>query len=193
MTVREESVLRPRKASIKDPNEWPQYDLKLVTITSLKTGNNASLLSASQENPLNVCGKLSPIDDNLNHLGKLSGPIGEEYSLMAFVKVRDKTHVKDYIVIEHVTLYSFAEYDDGTYGFWAAGKAGWFGIESPSGSFRPTFDQMKEAASIFYLLADKWRRSSVTASTLDQKGLKKYASKIFNAVGRNAFGSGIAG
>lgn len=180
-------MLQPRKTSHKDSNDWPQFDLKQVTITSLKTGQNASLLSASPENPLKVCGKLKPIDDDLIHLSKFADPRLRVISSDGIYAVKEKAYINDYVTLAHVTLYSFAEYDDGTYGFWAAGKAGWFGVQGPASSFRSTYDKMNEAASIFYMLADRWRRSSTPASNLDRKGLKRLVSKIIHAVGRNGF------
>lgn len=40
--------------------------------------------------------------------------------------VRDKNYRDKTIELSNVMTYAFAEYDDGTHGFWAAGLAGWF-------------------------------------------------------------------
>lgn len=88
------------------------------------------------------------------------------------------------IELDHVTTYAFAEYDDGTCGFWAAGKAGWFEIQSPHASYKATYDKMNEAASIFYMLADKMRRAHKMYPKLSNKALNKYAGSVFQDVGR---------
>ena len=98
--------------------------------------------------------------------------------------VRDQTYRDKIIELDHVTTYSFAEYNDGTFGFWAAGKAGWFEIQSPVGSFKITHAKMNEAAAIFYLLADRLRHAgSKRTRNLDVKERNKYAKKVFQAVG----------
>jgi len=60
--------------------------------------------------------------------------------------------------LDNVTTYAFAQYDDGTCGFWAAGKAGWFEFQSPTTSYKITYSKMSEAATIFYMLADRLRK-----------------------------------
>ena len=70
MSVREESVLRPKKASDRNPDNWPQFILKHTKVTSIKTGRNISLLSAHPGNSLKVSGRLQAVDDDLLHLGK---------------------------------------------------------------------------------------------------------------------------
>jgi hypothetical protein len=60
------------------------------------------------------------------------------------------------ICIKDVTIYSFSQFEDGSFGFWAAGGAGWFEIRTASAPYRNVFLAMQEAASIFYFLADKY-------------------------------------
>lgn len=108
-------------------------------------------------------------------------------SLTMFCPVRDKNYVGKSIELVLVTQYAFAEYSDGTFGFWAAGKAGWFELQSPADSFEPTYLKMNEAASVFYMLADRVRRARVKASDLSQKELRKYMNKVFGAVRRTRF------
>lgn len=86
------------------------------------------------------------------------------------------------IELAPVTNYAFAEYDDGTYGFWAAGRAGWFELKDPVPAFRPTFEGMNEAASMFYMLADKLGRAHKTNPKLSVKGLERYANNVFRDV-----------
>ena len=103
--------------------------------------------------------------------------------LIATLTVLDQSYTSTYIELEIVTYYAFAEYDDGTYGFWAAGKAGWFELQSPAGSFRDIYDKMNEAASIFYTLADRLKRAHRRAPSLTTKEVHKYARKTFRNVG----------
>ena len=70
ISIKEENLLQPRKASEQNPDDWPQFELKNVVITSNKTGQNVSLLSAHQDNPLKVTGKLQVVEDHLSHLGE---------------------------------------------------------------------------------------------------------------------------
>ena len=76
MVVHEESILQAKKASDQNPDDWPQFNLKQAKVTSLKTGEIVSLLSAHADNPLSVVGKLDTVDDDLSHLGKISFPLG---------------------------------------------------------------------------------------------------------------------
>ena len=78
--------------------------------------------------------------------------------------------------------YAFAEYVDGTYGFWVAGKAGWFEIQSSSKTYKETYEKMNEAASMFYMLADKLKRSHNRRPKLTQKALDKHADRVFQDV-----------
>ena len=100
-----------------------------------------------------------------------------DYNAVKNEKYRSKT-----IELDSITTYAFAEYDDGTYGFWAAGKAGWFELKDPVPLFRTTFEGMNEAASMFYMLADKLRRAHKTNPKLSVKGLERYANNVFRDV-----------
>lgn len=70
MSAREESLLQPRKATEINPDEWAEFKIKKVTVNSKKTGAIVSLLSAHQNSPVRVCGKLEAVDDDLRHLGR---------------------------------------------------------------------------------------------------------------------------
>ena len=80
-------------------------------------------------------------------------------------------------------MYAFAEYLDGTYGFWAAGKAGWFEFDSFATSYRSIHECMNEASSLFYMLADRVKRgkSKALAST-DGSKLDMYMQSVFRDV-----------
>jgi len=79
-------------------------------------------------------------------------------------------------------MYAFAECEDASFAFWAAGKAGWFEIQGPARSFKTTYNKMEEAASIFYMLADKLRRAHRRSLKLTTKALQKYATQVFQDV-----------
>lgn len=81
-----------------------------------------------------------------------------------------------------MVFYAFAEYQDGSYGFWAAGKAGWFEIKEPVAAFQRSYNMMKEAASMFYLLADKLRRVHKGMPKPTVRKLNEYAKHIFREV-----------
>ncbi len=86
-----------------------------------------------------------------------------------------------------VVLYAFAEYMDGTYGFWAAGKSGWFEFESVVSSYRSIHNQMSEATSWIYVLADKIKKQkSKVSATMDGLKLEKYMQSLFSDVSPNA-------
>ena len=69
MGLREESVLQPLKDSDKNPDDWPEFNLNHIEVTSADSGQKVSLLSAHQHNPLKVSGRLGSIDHDLVHLG----------------------------------------------------------------------------------------------------------------------------
>ena len=54
-------------------------------------------------------------------------------------------------------MYSFSQFEDGSFGFWGAGKAGWYRI-GPSMSYYALFAGMEEAVAMFYFLVDKCSR-----------------------------------
>jgi hypothetical protein len=69
VNVREDSVLQPRNAANVNPDNWAQFNIDRVKVTSQKTGGNISLLSAHQHNPVKVSGKLERVENDLIHLG----------------------------------------------------------------------------------------------------------------------------
>ena len=98
--------------------------------------------------------------------------------------VRDPDYKKRTIELVDVTAYAFAEYLDGTYGFWAVGKAGWFEFDSFAPSYHSIHNDMNEATSLLYTLADRLRKFPVrTASSLEGGNLKKYMQRTFSLVG----------
>jgi hypothetical protein len=69
MLIQEDHVLQPRKASLRNTDDWPTFNLERITVWSQKTGKKTSLLSAHPGNPVRVTGTLEAIDDDLLHLG----------------------------------------------------------------------------------------------------------------------------
>lgn len=90
MSAREESLLQPRKATEVSPDDWAEFKIKKVTVTSQKTGAIVSLLSAHQNNPVKVCGKLEAVDEDLRHLGRRSSSRNIFKSLIAGSSTRQE-------------------------------------------------------------------------------------------------------
>ena len=81
-----------------------------------------------------------------------------------------------------VKLYAFAEYMDGTYGFWAAGKSGWFEFESVATTYRYFHGRMSEATAWIYILADKIKKENPKVSGINGVKLEKYMQTVFSDV-----------
>lgn len=161
MPVSEESVLEPKDPSIENCDDWPTYSLKNIKVLDQLTGLPVSLLTAHKSHPVKVIGHLEAIDDDKSHL------------------IRDPKYKTRAIELTDISTYAFAEFEDGSHGFWAAGKAGWFEIKAPAVPFQHTFDMMNEAASMFYLLVDKLRRARKSSLSYTAKYADQYATKIF--------------
>ncbi|KAL8830734.1 MAG: hypothetical protein Q9191_001264 [Dirinaria sp. TL-2023a] len=161
MIVPETKLLWPKDPRITDSDDWPSYVLRKVKVLSKATGEPVSLLAAHDGHPVKVSGTLEAVED--------------EHS----ANVKDDKYRSKTVELDDITTYAFAEYNDGTYGFWAAGKAGWFELKDPAPAYKDAFAGMNEAASMFYMLADKLRRSHKTHMRLSNKALERYANSIF--------------
>lgn len=85
------------------------------------------------------------------------------------------------IEISNVTCYAYAEFEEGEgYGFWAAGEAGWFEIESTVPEYQPIHHDMCIATSLLYFIADKYRNSRKSKFTRSELG--PYMRRIFREV-----------
>lgn len=102
--------------------------------------------------------------------------------------VKDEKYKMKTVELHNVTNYAFAEYDDGTFGFWAAGKAGWFEIKNALGPYQQTLAEMNEAAAMFYIMVDKTRRGRRDPSKFRVKELEKYATGLAKDVYHNVKG-----
>lgn len=69
MAISEEDVLEPKDPSLCNSDEWPTFNLKKISVTSSKTGEQVSLLSAHKGHPVVVLGRLDKVDRNLLPLG----------------------------------------------------------------------------------------------------------------------------
>lgn len=69
MAILEEDVLKPRDPALHNSDEWPTFNLKKISVTSSRTGEQVSLLSAHRAHPVIVSGKLDKIDNELLPLG----------------------------------------------------------------------------------------------------------------------------
>ena len=96
--------------------------------------------------------------------------------------VRSPTSQAKTIVLNYVKKFSFAQYEDGSCGFWAEGNAGWFEIKNPNPTYRHVYEQMEEAAAMFYMLSDKWTNGRKTQKHFNDKGIDVYGNSLFDAV-----------
>ncbi|KAI4163467.1 MAG: hypothetical protein LQ342_002974 [Letrouitia transgressa] len=165
--VDEDRILLPRDPAISDSNDWLTFSLRKVNVVSEEGDRPVSLLAANSAFPVKVSGVLQRIDSNLNHL------------------VKDRKYHTKRIRLNNVTTYAFAEYNDGSYGFWAAGQAGWFEVDEPIPQYRHIYNQMTEAASMFYSLADCQRKSRRKNVSMSTEELNQYVEKAFKEVGKS--------
>lgn len=183
MVVLEEEVLEPISQSDQDPDNWPNFCLTKCNVVSQSSGKQVSLLSAHKGNLVKVIGQLEEVEDDLLHLGQTFLKNGSQNHVANLANiVRDKHYQKRTIELENISVYAFAEYEDGSYGFWAAGKAGWFEFTGSSSSYQSLYDEMVEAASMLYMLADKLRRAINDRPKQNPKEIEYYSSRIFRDV-----------
>jgi len=159
MALQELDILKRLEPSIKnDSDRWPEFVLEDCEVTSQDTGQPTSLLLARTGAKLRLQGVLS--DDNRPRA-----------KVVATQKRR--------IIVSDIETYSFAKYDDGTLGFWAAGKAGWFELRAVAKSYKDVYCQMEEATAMFYYLADKFSNSRKSTAVMGKKDTYRYVRKIF--------------
>ena len=177
MVMLEEDILEAKDPSIKDIDEWPTFALRKVSVISTRNGKQTSLLEAHQDNPVKVSGQLEPIAKDQIHLGT-NEPSPTAVIQLISCSVKDDRYRTKTIELSNVVSYAFAEYDDGTFGFWAAGKAGWFEIRSASGPYQQTFANMNEASAMFYIMVDKTKRGRKDPSKMSIKDLNRYGNGL---------------
>lgn len=74
MTARIENVLAPRDPSLTDENDWEEFSLKDVKVQLPGKSRYANLLSASDEFPVTVTGRLDIVEEEQEHFGTWYGP-----------------------------------------------------------------------------------------------------------------------
>ncbi|CAK4034328.1 Hypothetical predicted protein [Lecanosticta acicola] len=138
----ESDILTPRDPSREGENsdEWPEFTLSHAHVhLPGQPDFTESLLEASAGYPLVVVGQLEPPDPDNSHLYNKQRP--------------GKKRID--IILERVVTFSYGLYGDGSYGFWAAGKAGWFKLK-PAKKYKATFDGMAEAVKLLYFCSDTY-------------------------------------
>lgn len=98
------------------------------------------------------------------------------------VKVAD--YRKRNCIILDVVTYSFSQYNDGTFGVWAAGRAGWYELKSAARSYKVPFEEMQEATGMFYYVADKYRKRR---SKAPPKILEAHIDQLFGGVNAQTY------
>jgi hypothetical protein len=71
--------------------------------------------------------------------------------------VLDDLYRSKRIHIDNVTHYAFGQHEDGDFGIWIAGKAGWFSV-TPSKQYKPIYREVEEAIDLHYFLVDRYNR-----------------------------------
>ena len=86
--------------------------------------------------------------------------------------------------LKDVKHHSFAQFEDGSYGFWAEGKAGWFELKTAVSAYRPTFDKMLEATDMFYHMSDRWgnMKKKKKNTKISTTVIEKEAQELFSEV-----------
>jgi hypothetical protein len=72
MAAQEENVLVIRDPSLNDENDWEEFSLVDVKVNLPNKSRYANVLTASEDNPLEVSGRLEEVEDSQRHLGMSS-------------------------------------------------------------------------------------------------------------------------
>lgn len=72
MAIPEDDILKPKDPSLHNSDDWPTFNLKKISVTSSKTGEQVSLLSAHKGHPVIVSGKLEKVDNDLLPLSMMN-------------------------------------------------------------------------------------------------------------------------
>nr|POE85092.1 hypothetical protein CFP56_68661 [Quercus suber] len=117
-------------------------DLQLCDCQVLdpSTRQPVSLLTAATFNAVTVIGTLHALPK-------------EKWHHYAKPEYRNKSH---HIEITSVMRNAFGEYDDGTFGLWAAGETGWYDIRGAD-EYKSMMEFMREDIRTFYFIADAYR------------------------------------
>ena len=178
----EDQLLLGLDPSIHDDSDaWPEFSLTEVTVESSRGKELVSLIEANYNCPVNITGILGiPTRANSKYCISSQNPplCCQTYRL----KVRAPYHQKHAIRVADVVMYSFSQFEDGTFGFWGAGRAGWYRIRS-SMSYYAMFAGMEEAVAMFYFLADKCSGMLGSQVKTSRHANETRALKLFDEVG----------
>ncbi|KAL8735964.1 MAG: hypothetical protein Q9166_000526 [cf. Caloplaca sp. 2 TL-2023] len=162
MTILSEAdVLGPVNPKLHS-DDWPIHHLKNVNIISQQTQQSVSLLDSNKDHAVQVTGVLEAVDS----------PQGR--------KLLDGRSRNKRIEISDVSFWAFSEEDDRSVCLWASGRAGWFELHDPVPHYQAIFKGMTEAVSMFYHLADKYKRLRSNSSHSSVSNMNKFVRSAFH-------------
>jgi len=172
-TVPEGDLLAPFNPALKnESDEWPGFELTDVKVfTPDDPSNLTSLLEAAAHYPLTLTGRLEPLAKNQEHLQLQTTP------------ERAPT-----IEIKDVRMFSYGQFEDGKYGLWAGGKAGWYALQ-PSRAYKRIWADMLVSVCTFYFVVDSYRdkrrkgrkkTSPLLPDYTAEELFDKHAAKVLN-------------
>ncbi|KAK2767007.1 hypothetical protein FQN54_006324 [Arachnomyces sp. PD_36] len=153
MASQEENVLVISDLTVEDENDWEEFSLVDVKANLPGKPWLANVLTASENNPLEVSGRLEEVEDSQRRL------------------VKDKNYRSKRIVINNVKHFAYGQHEDGEVGIWVAGQAGWFLI-SPGKGYKAVYKEMVEAIDLLYFLADQYNEKDRKKKRKRLPGLK---------------------
>ncbi|KAK3650673.1 hypothetical protein LTR56_006078 [Elasticomyces elasticus] len=166
----ESNVLAPLDPSTTtDSNEWPDFELNNVRVhLPNDRAATTSLLVASEHYPVTVVGdvQLHSIPKELSHT------------------IKQQNHGRTAsIEILEVRSFAYGQFDDGTIGLWASGRAGWFRLK-PARAYREIYNGMIEGIGMLYFVADAYREERRSGKGKKATKLPPYtAGELFEKYG----------
>ncbi|KAI5357133.1 hypothetical protein Slin14017_G124540 [Septoria linicola] len=164
-------ILRPRDPSLDDDSDcWEEFTIRDATVHESGDENAlVSLLVAEAGFPLTVRGELERLDE-------------PDYDLYLHDA---KSYPRPiHIVVENVRQFAFGQ-DDGFSAIWAAGKSGWHRLQ-PAKKYKKIYDDMCEAVSVLYFVADAYKTERFEGRGKNRKLLKDYtAQELFAKYARD--------
>ncbi|KAK6440613.1 hypothetical protein LTR95_003169 [Oleoguttula sp. CCFEE 5521] len=171
----ESSILKPRPESLENSDDWPEFELKDVRVYhSCDPSTPANLLEASAHSHLSLTGYLEPVAKNQTKL-----------------LLKSTSKRAPLIEIAEVRMYAYGQAKEGRILFWAAGQAGWFTL-SPSRAYKAMWEEITEAVTLFYWIADAYRERRPASGRRNAASLPDYtAVEIFQAYADGQKGVGV--
>lgn len=93
----------------------------------------------------------------------------------------DENGLEQLIQLSNVKRFAYGQYDDGTVGIWAEGRAGWFAVEAAA-DYKAIFGEMEEAIDILYFLIDRYKKSGTKRGHKDLKSTEVQCRYLFKKV-----------